>query len=62
MDTGEKALRVHKTLFEKYRILTVWRAGVAAGPVIRVTPGLHSTDADVDALARALRAEHAMFV
>jgi selenocysteine lyase/cysteine desulfurase len=62
MDTGEKALRVQKTLFEKYKILTVWRTGVAAGPVIRVTPGLYSTDADVDALAKALRAEHAMFV
>ena len=60
MDTPEKALAVQRRLFEKYRILTVWRTGVAAGPVIRVTPGLYSTAADVDALAAALRAEHAM--
>ena len=62
MDTPETAQRVQRVLFEKYRILTVWRTGVAAGPVIRVTPGLYSTVADVDALAAALRAEHAMFV
>jgi selenocysteine lyase/cysteine desulfurase len=40
----------------------VWRTGVAGGPVIRVTPGLYSTTDDVDVLAAALRAEHAMFV
>lgn len=62
MDTPQKAQRVQKVLFEKHRIHTVWRGGVAAGPVIRVTPGLYSRDADVDALARALRAEHGMFV
>lgn len=60
MDTPEKALRVQRRLFENYRIHTVWRTGVAAGPVIRVTPGLYSTKDDVDALAAALRAEHAM--
>ena len=62
MDSDEKAKAVQQRLFEKYRILTVWRTGVARGPVIRVTPGLYSTQADVDALAAALRAEHAMFV
>jgi selenocysteine lyase/cysteine desulfurase len=38
------------------------RGGIAKGPVIRVTPGLYSTTADVDALVAALRVEHAMFV
>ncbi len=61
MDTAEKAQRVQKVLFARYRIHTVWRTGVAKGPVIRVTPGLYSTDADVDALAVALRAEAGMF-
>jgi selenocysteine lyase/cysteine desulfurase len=61
MNTPERAQQVQRLLFDKYRILTIWRSGIAAGPVIRVTPGLYSTDADVDALASALRAEHAMF-
>lgn len=62
MDTGDKALLVQRLLLDKYRIHTVWRTGVAAGPVIRVTPGLYSTEADVDALAAALRKEHAIFL
>ncbi|WP_293971055.1 aminotransferase class V-fold PLP-dependent enzyme [Sphingomonas sp.] len=61
MDTDAKAQAVQKALFEKHRVLTIWRAGVAKGPVIRVTPGFYSTPEDMDALARALRAEHAMF-
>ena len=62
MNTDEDAKRVQKVLFERYRIHTVWRGGIAKGPAIRVTPGLYSTNEDVDALAAALRAEHAMFV
>ena len=61
MDTLERARAVQMRLLEKHRVLTVWRDGVASGPVIRVTPGLYSTNADADALAAALRAEHAMF-
>jgi selenocysteine lyase/cysteine desulfurase len=62
MKTEEDAKRVQRTLFERYRIHTVWRGGIARGPVIRVTPGLYSAPADVEALAAALRAEHAMFL
>lgn len=62
MTTDEGAKRVQHVLFERYHIHTVWRGGVAKGPVIRVTPGLYSAPADVDALVAALRAEHAMFV
>ncbi|MDO6413633.1 aminotransferase class V-fold PLP-dependent enzyme [Sphingomonas sp. BIUV-7] len=61
MNSDERAQAVQRRLFEKHRVLTIWRAGVAKGPVIRVTPGFYSTAADVDALARALQAEHAMF-
>jgi selenocysteine lyase/cysteine desulfurase len=61
MDTPEKAQAVQRLLFEKHRIHTVWRTGIAKGPVIRVTPGLYSTNADVDALAKALKVEHGMF-
>ncbi|MEZ2347552.1 aminotransferase class V-fold PLP-dependent enzyme [Terriglobus sp. RCC_193] len=61
MHTNEQAQHLQQVLFEKYRVHTVWRKGVAKGPVIRVTPGLYSTFADSDALANALRKEHAMF-
>jgi selenocysteine lyase/cysteine desulfurase len=62
MTSDDRAKAVQQRLFDKYRILTVWRTGIAGGPVIRVTPGLYTSNADVDALAAALRAEHAMFV
>ena len=62
MDTDAKAKAVQARLLEKHKVLTIWRAGVAKGPVIRVTPGFYSRPANVDALANALRAEHAMFL
>ncbi len=62
MHTEAGAHRVQQQLFDKYRVHTVWRKGVAKGPVIRVTPGLYSTAADSDALAAALRAERGMLL
>jgi selenocysteine lyase/cysteine desulfurase len=60
MATDADAQRVQQRLLEKHRVHTVWRHGIAKGPAIRVTPGFYTTDADVDALVAALRAEHAM--
>ncbi|NIJ06505.1 selenocysteine lyase/cysteine desulfurase [Sphingomonas vulcanisoli] len=62
MTTPEKAQAVQKRLFEKHKVLTVWRDGVARAPVIRATPGFYSRPEDADALAAALRAEHAMLI
>lgn len=62
MHTVADAQRVQHQLFAKHRIHTVWRKGVAKGPVVRVTPGLYNTVADSDALVAALRAEHAMLL
>ncbi len=62
MTTDEAVRRVQKRLFDAYRIHTIWRGGVRNGPVIRVTPGFFSTPEDVDALAKALRLEHAMLL
>ncbi|AZS22441.1 aminotransferase class V-fold PLP-dependent enzyme [Caulobacter sp. FWC26] len=62
MTTDEAARRVQKRLFDAHRVHTIWRGGVRKAPVIRVTPGLFSTPADVDALVKALRAEHAMLL
>ncbi len=61
MQTDEQAQRLQHVLFEKYRVHTVWRHGIAKGPVIRVTPGLYSTFSDLDALVTALQQEKSMF-
>jgi selenocysteine lyase/cysteine desulfurase len=39
----------------------VARTGIAGGPAIRVTPGFFTTPEEVDALAKAIQAEHGMF-
>lgn len=62
MHTEADAHRVQQRLFDRYKVHTVWRKGVAKGPVIRVTPGLYSTATDSDALAAALRAERHMLL
>lgn len=60
MRTIADAERVQHRLLEKHGILTVARKGVDKGAVVRVTPGLYSTKADLDALVEALRQEHGM--
>lgn len=42
-------------LFNEYRIMTVHRAGLAAGACVRVTPALFSTPADCARLVAALK-------
>ena len=41
-------------LLKDYNLFTVVRSGAASGPCIRITPGLITTGADMDLLARAL--------
>jgi selenocysteine lyase/cysteine desulfurase len=41
-------------LLKDYHLFTVARSGAASGPCIRITPGLTTTAADMDLLARAL--------
>ncbi|MGE8481635.1 aminotransferase class V-fold PLP-dependent enzyme [Pseudomonas sp. FP1740] len=41
-------------LLNDYNLFTVVRSGAACGPCIRITPGLTTTAADMDGLARAL--------
>ncbi len=62
MHTEVDASRVQRRLLEKHRILTVVRTGIAGGPAIRVTPGLFTLPAELDALVTALRAEHNLLV
>ncbi len=51
----EQALAVKKALFERHRIFTVERFGVAKGACVRVAPFLINTPADLDRLVVALR-------
>ena len=60
MHTEADAKRVQQRLLETHRILTVVRTGIAAGPAIRVTPGLFTVPSELDALVRALESEHRM--
>lgn len=48
-------IAITDTLFNRYRIMTVHRAGLADGACVRVTPGLFTTVADCDQLVAALR-------
>jgi selenocysteine lyase/cysteine desulfurase len=62
MKTDADSQRLQHVLSEKHRVQTVWRGGVEKGAVIRVSPGLYSTHADMDALVTALRAEQRLFL
>jgi selenocysteine lyase/cysteine desulfurase len=57
-----EAQRMSKILLEKYRILTVARRGIAKGSVVRVTPTLYNTHAELDRLVSALRIESPTFM
>lgn len=61
MNTPDRARTLQRVLLEKHRVQTVSRTGIAGGPAIRVTPGFFTTPEDMDALVKAIRAEHAMF-
>lgn len=56
------AQRMARILLEKHQILTVARRGLDKGAVVRVTPTLYNTTAELDRLVRALRAESAAFL
>ena len=48
-------IAITDTLLGRYNIMTVHRAGLAAGACVRVTPALFTTPADCDRLVAALR-------
>jgi isopenicillin-N epimerase len=48
-------IAIARALLERHRIFTVHRVGVAAGACVRVTPGVFSSDDDIDRLLLALR-------
>lgn len=48
-------IAITDTLFNRYNIMTVHRAGLAAGACVRVTPALFTTPAECDRLVAALK-------
>ena len=55
--TGVEAnIAITDQLLERFGIMTVYRAGLADGVCVRVTPSLFTTVDEVDRLAKALMA------
>ncbi|HWK50084.1 MAG TPA: hypothetical protein VNR40_09360 [Steroidobacter sp.] len=48
-------MAVAKELLERHKIFTVHRTGVAAGPCVRVTPGIFNSADDLQKLVQALK-------
>lgn len=61
MRSVEDARRAQALFLSKYRLLIVAKAGLASGPVLRVTPALFTSTAELDRLVRAIQAERRLF-
>ncbi|USU13852.1 aminotransferase class V-fold PLP-dependent enzyme [Sphingomonadaceae bacterium OTU29THOMA1] len=61
MRTVEQTKAAQARFIDKYKLLVVSKAGLASGPLLRVTPALFNTTAELDRLVAAIRAERAMF-
>ncbi len=59
--TWEQAQAAQRRFVEEHHILVVAKRGLASGPVLRVTPSLFNTDAEIDRFAAAVAAERRLF-
>lgn len=59
--TMEQARDLQVRFLSKHGVLVVARAGLASGPVIRVTPSLFNTTTELDRLVAAIQAERNLF-
>ncbi|WP_145204686.1 aminotransferase class V-fold PLP-dependent enzyme [Sphingobium sp. B2] len=62
MKTGDQARQAQARFIEKHKLLVVAKAGLASGPVLRVTPALFNTSEELDRLVRAIQAERGLFL
>lgn len=62
MKTGEQAKQAQARFIERHKLLVVAKAGLASGPVLRVTPGLFNSSEELDRLVRAIQAERRLFL
>ncbi len=61
MKSIEQARQAHAVFLKKHRLLVVAKSGLDSGPVLRVTPALFNTKADLDQLINAMAAERGLF-
>jgi selenocysteine lyase/cysteine desulfurase len=61
MKTVEQARRAQARFLDAHRLLVVAKAGLASGPVLRVTPALFTNTQELDRLVAAIAAERALF-
>lgn len=61
MTGPDDAKKAAKLFLDKYRLLVVAKAGLASGPVLRVTPALFNSSKELDRLVAAIRAERRLF-
>jgi selenocysteine lyase/cysteine desulfurase len=61
MKTVEQARQAQQVFVRKHGLLVVAKAGLAAGPGLRVTPALFNTAAEIDRMVTAIHAEKGMF-
>ncbi len=62
LKTMEQARQVQARFLAQHRVLVVAKSGLASGPVMRVTPALFNTTAELDRLVAALQAERNLLV
>ncbi|RYE42233.1 MAG: aminotransferase class V-fold PLP-dependent enzyme [Hyphomicrobiales bacterium] len=60
LKTMEQAREVQARFLAKHRVLVVAKSGLASGPVMRVTPALFNTTAELDRLVTAIQAERSL--
>mgnify|MGYP002880038509 FL=1 len=61
MSGPNDAKKAAKLFLDKYHLLVVAKAGLASGPVLRVTPALFNSSAELDRLVGAIIAERGLF-
>ncbi len=57
LQTIEEARRLQTRILDRHKVLLVAKAGLASGPVLRVTPALFTTTAELDRVVQAIRSE-----
>lgn len=61
MKSSAQAKQAQALFVQKYKLLVVAKSGLQAGPVLRVTPSLFNTTAQLDRLVGAIKAERNLF-
>ena len=61
MKTIEQTKRAQVEFLKKHKVLIVAKAGLASGPLLRVTPALFNTTQELDRLIRAITIERNLF-